>query len=105
MANPADYKYEYYNVTFPAQYVAHVEINRPAKMNAFVEMCVHSFLFNPSTVCDWTSVGIGFHMLLLLATCSPLAFCSTALDESYTSPGLWSLVLRFRLQFQSRQAP
>lgn len=28
-------QYEHYNVTSPSQYVAHVEINRPAKLNAF----------------------------------------------------------------------
>ncbi|KAF2110729.1 ClpP/crotonase-like domain-containing protein [Lophiotrema nucula] len=38
MANPSDYKHEYFNVTFPAEYVAHVEINRPEKMNAFKEV-------------------------------------------------------------------
>ncbi|KAF2243933.1 delta-delta-dienoyl-CoA isomeras-like protein [Trematosphaeria pertusa] len=32
-----EYKYEYFNVSFPAEYVAHVEINRPEKLNAFVE--------------------------------------------------------------------
>ncbi|KAF2130320.1 delta-delta-dienoyl-CoA isomeras-like protein [Dothidotthia symphoricarpi CBS 119687] len=37
MANPQDYNYNFYNVTFPAEYVAHVEINRPEKLNAFVE--------------------------------------------------------------------
>ncbi|KAK5129513.1 hypothetical protein LTR08_003204 [Meristemomyces frigidus] len=35
--SPSDYEYEYFNVTFPAQYVAQVEINRPAKLNAFIE--------------------------------------------------------------------
>jgi|TARA_R110002003_G_scaffold25_10_gene1216 delta(3,5)-delta(2,4)-dienoyl-CoA isomerase len=38
MANAADYKYEFFNVTFPTEYVAHVEINRPEKLNAFKEM-------------------------------------------------------------------
>ena len=33
-----DYNYEYFNVTFPQEWVAHVEINRPEKMNAFKEM-------------------------------------------------------------------
>ncbi|KAI5288937.1 hypothetical protein KEM54_004655 [Ascosphaera aggregata] len=35
----ADYKFEYYNVTFPGEYdyVAHVEINRPQAFNAFHE--------------------------------------------------------------------
>jgi delta(3,5)-delta(2,4)-dienoyl-CoA isomerase len=28
-------KYEYFNVTAPAEYVAYVEINRPKKLNAF----------------------------------------------------------------------
>jgi hypothetical protein len=38
MANAAaDWKYEFFNVSFPAEYVAHVEINRPEKLNAFVE--------------------------------------------------------------------
>ncbi|EAT86314.1 enoyl-CoA hydratase [Parastagonospora nodorum] len=38
MANAADYKHEFFNVSFPAEYVAHVEINRPEKMNAFKEI-------------------------------------------------------------------
>ena len=38
-----DYTYEYFNVTFPMQWVAHVEINRPEKMNAFKEMYVWLF--------------------------------------------------------------
>ncbi|QIW94510.1 hypothetical protein AMS68_000028 [Peltaster fructicola] len=33
---PTDYQHEYFNVTFPSEYVAHVEINRPKKLNAFV---------------------------------------------------------------------
>lgn len=28
-------KFRFFNVTIPAQFVAHVEINRPAKLNAF----------------------------------------------------------------------
>ncbi|EMC92556.1 hypothetical protein BAUCODRAFT_295553 [Baudoinia panamericana UAMH 10762] len=32
-----DYKYEFFNVTFPSEYVAQVEINRPQKLNAFHE--------------------------------------------------------------------
>jgi delta(3,5)-delta(2,4)-dienoyl-CoA isomerase len=28
---------KYFNVDFPSQYVAHVEINRPEKLNAFFE--------------------------------------------------------------------
>ncbi|PSN73385.1 ClpP/crotonase [Corynespora cassiicola Philippines] len=33
----SEYKYEFFNVSFPAEYVAHVEINRPEKLNAFKE--------------------------------------------------------------------
>ncbi|KAF2874421.1 delta-delta-dienoyl-CoA isomeras-like protein [Massariosphaeria phaeospora] len=32
------YAYDYFNVSFPAEYVAHVEINRPEKLNAFIEI-------------------------------------------------------------------
>merc|ERR1712029_55648 len=34
---PSDYNFEHFNVTFPAQYVAQVETNRPKKLNAFYE--------------------------------------------------------------------
>lgn len=34
---PSDYQHEYFDVTFPSQYVAQVEINRPQKLNAFFE--------------------------------------------------------------------
>jgi hypothetical protein len=36
-------KLEWFNVTVPAEYVAHVEINRPSKLNAFHDPYV-SFL-------------------------------------------------------------
>lgn len=29
--------YTHFNVTFPQEYVAHVEINRPEKLNSFFE--------------------------------------------------------------------
>lgn len=34
---PGKYEYEYFKVSFPSEYVAHVEINRPEKLNAFHE--------------------------------------------------------------------
>ncbi|KIW07590.1 uncharacterized protein PV09_01542 [Verruconis gallopava] len=34
---PDTYNYEYFNVTFPAEFVAQVEINRPEKLNAFIQ--------------------------------------------------------------------
>lgn len=38
MANAEAYRKEFFNVTFPTEYVAHVEINRPEKLNAFKEV-------------------------------------------------------------------
>ena len=37
MANSEPPKCTYFNLSFPVQYVAHVEINRPEKLNAFIE--------------------------------------------------------------------
>lgn len=37
---PGTYDYEYFNVTFPSEYVAQIEINRPEKLNAFIEKYV-----------------------------------------------------------------
>ena len=56
MANPQDYKYDFFNVTFPAEYVAHVEINRPEKMNAFKEVYVYrsSVLYLSAHACSRT---------------------------------------------------
>lgn len=34
---PSDYNYDLFNITFPSEYVAQVEINRPKKLNAFTE--------------------------------------------------------------------
>jgi len=33
-----DWNYEYWNVTFPHAHVAQLEVNRPQKLNAFIEM-------------------------------------------------------------------
>jgi delta(3,5)-delta(2,4)-dienoyl-CoA isomerase len=38
--NNSTYTFKYFNVTFPREYVAHVEINRAEKMNAFMEAYV-----------------------------------------------------------------
>ncbi|KAF1844994.1 delta-delta-dienoyl-CoA isomeras-like protein [Cucurbitaria berberidis CBS 394.84] len=40
--NAAAYQKEFFNVSFPAEYVAHVEINRPEKLNAFKEVMWHN---------------------------------------------------------------
>jgi Delta3,5-Delta2,4-dienoyl-CoA isomerase len=40
---PQNYSgFEYFNVTFPAEYVAQVEVDRPKKLNAFTEAMFHS---------------------------------------------------------------
>lgn len=45
---PSDYSFELFNVTFPAEYVAQVEIDRPKKLNAFTEQMFHDLgaIFN-----------------------------------------------------------
>ena len=45
---PSDYNYEYFNVTFPAEYVAHVEVKREEKLNAFIEVYVHTSVLSLS---------------------------------------------------------
>lgn len=45
------YSYQYFNVTFPSEYVAHVEINRPEKLNAFIEVYVLTSSFSSSSGC------------------------------------------------------
>jgi enoyl-CoA hydratase/carnithine racemase len=45
------YNYEYFNVTFPGEYVAQVEINRPEKMNAFNETYVRTYSLTITTIC------------------------------------------------------
>ena len=44
MTGSAETKYDakYFKITFPREYVAHVEINRADKMNAFFEAFVTS---------------------------------------------------------------
>lgn len=37
MAQSTAPTYKYFNVTYPHPFVAHVEINRPDKLNAFIE--------------------------------------------------------------------
>ena len=34
MPDLSEYEFKYFRVTFPAEYVAHVELNRPEKYNA-----------------------------------------------------------------------
>ncbi|KAK0942929.1 hypothetical protein LTR29_005501 [Friedmanniomyces endolithicus] len=50
MASATNYTYEHFNITFPSPYVAQVEINRPKKLNAFIEQM-------------WTDLGAIFRAL------------------------------------------
>ncbi len=45
---PSDYNHEFFNVTFPAEYVAQVQIDRPKKLNAFTPQMFDSLgaIFN-----------------------------------------------------------
>ncbi len=36
-SNPGTPRCEYFKLTYPAPFIAHVEINRPDKLNAFIE--------------------------------------------------------------------
>jgi delta(3,5)-delta(2,4)-dienoyl-CoA isomerase len=50
---PTDYpKQPHFNLSFPSPYIAHVEIDRPEKLNAFTEPMVHSLgaIFNQLSV-------------------------------------------------------
>ena len=42
----ADYAYQHFIVSLPQEYVAHVELNRPEKLNAFHEPYVTSQLIS-----------------------------------------------------------
>lgn len=37
-----DYTPKHFTLTYPREYVAHIETNRPEKMNAYHEACVLS---------------------------------------------------------------
>ena len=50
------YNYDTFEVTCPAEYVAHVEINRPEKLNSFKE----------SYVLDLLVIFPNFHLIMLI---------------------------------------
>ena len=37
---PSSSEFDHFNVSFPSEYVAQVEINRPEKLNSFIEAYV-----------------------------------------------------------------
>lgn len=101
-----EYNYEYFNVTFPAEYVAVVEINRPEKLNAFIEIMWQ----NLSTIITRLSSSPAVRSILLTST-GPRAFTAgldvhaastggalstTASDPARTSHALRSHILSFQ---------
>ncbi|KAF2659915.1 ClpP/crotonase [Lophiostoma macrostomum CBS 122681] len=79
-----DYTYEYFNVTFPAEYVAQVEINRPEKMNAFIEI----MWLNLSTIFRRLSHDPNIRSILLTSA-GDRAF-TAGLDVQAASQGILS---------------
>lgn len=45
----SNYSPKYFNITFPQEYVAHVEINRPNQLNAFFEAYVQNIIISISS--------------------------------------------------------
>lgn len=45
----SNYSPKYFNITFPQEYVAHVEINRPNQLNAFFEAYVQNIRISISS--------------------------------------------------------
>ncbi|KAK5117026.1 hypothetical protein LTR62_006747 [Meristemomyces frigidus] len=100
----SNYSYEYFNVTFPSEYVAQVEIDRPKKLNAFIDQM-------------WINIGHIFRQLsvdpdvrvVILTAAGDRAFTagldvqaaseSGALsDRSATDPARKALKLRRHIQ-------
>ncbi|KAF2417413.1 enoyl-CoA hydratase/isomerase family protein [Tothia fuscella] len=77
----SDYNYEYFNVTFPIENVAHVEINRAEKMNAFVEV----MWLNLSKIFTRLSTDSNVRAILLTGA-GPKAF-TAGLDVQAASQG------------------
>jgi hypothetical protein len=59
------YQREFFNVSFPAEYVAHVEINRPEKLNAFKEVYVQATVSFPKVRDIKLSPGVTYWHLVL----------------------------------------
>lgn len=100
------YNLEFFNVTFPAEYVAHVEINRPEKMNAFKEVMWHNLskIFtalstDPSIrAILFTGAGRAFTAGLdvTAASSSPTFDATTATDSARKAFGLRRHILEFQ---------
>ncbi|EOD49610.1 Enoyl- hydratase isomerase [Neofusicoccum parvum] len=78
-----DYSYEYFNVSFPQEYVAHVEINRPEKLNAFIE----AMWLNLSAIFTRLSADPAIRAILLTGA-GPRAFCAGLDVQAASKEGL-----------------
>lgn len=93
------YSYKYYKINFPQQYVAHVEINRADKMNAFFEAYVSSLIQYESANRNsmWVELAQVFNQLsqdpsiraVVLSGAGDKAF-TAGLDVKAASQGLLS---------------
>ncbi|OSS54887.1 hypothetical protein B5807_01164 [Epicoccum nigrum] len=100
------YNLEFFNVSFPAEYVAHVEINRPEKMNAFKEVMWHNLskIFtalstDPSVrAILFTGAGRAFTAGLdvTAASSSPTFDTTTTTDGARKAFGLRRHILEFQ---------
>ncbi|KAF2493473.1 ClpP/crotonase [Lophium mytilinum] len=81
-AGADEYDYEYFNVSFPQEYVAHVEINRPEKLNAFVE----KMWLNISTIFTRLSHNPSIRAILLTGA-GPRAFTAGLDVQAAAQPG------------------
>ncbi|KAF2276768.1 ClpP/crotonase [Westerdykella ornata] len=82
--SPQDYRFDYFNVTFPAEYVAHVEINRPDKLNAFFEQ----MWLNLSTI--FRKLSFDPHVRAILLTGAGDRAFTAGLDVKAASQGTLS---------------
>ncbi|KAI9850352.1 MAG: hypothetical protein M1838_005799 [Thelocarpon superellum] len=73
--------YQYFNVTFPAEYVAQVEINRPQKLNAFIE----AMWYELRTLFDTLSTDPAVRAIVLTAAGSKAFTAGLDVQASSTS--------------------
>ncbi|KAG9203735.1 hypothetical protein G6514_002348 [Epicoccum nigrum] len=100
------YNLEFFNVSFPAEYVAHVEINRPEKMNAFKEVMWHNLskIFTALSIDPsvrailFTGAGRAFTAGLdvTAASSSPTFDTTTTTDGARKAFGLRRHILEFQ---------
>lgn len=103
----AAYQKEFFNVTFPVEYVAHVEINRPEKMNAFKEImwlnlsAIFKQLSHDSSIRAIVLTGAGPRAFtagldVQAASAGPTFSSDTPVDAARKANGLRRHILEFQ---------